>query len=146
MWLWSHNNSNRASICVHQSQVTSKMGTNKCGGNGMIMWIHIPIHSTWRLCNTCYMFGEKVETIPCGFGASMTPLGNHFVCTSDPGFQLCFQNQNHVVCISDPSFHLKNLKLGRTIVMVMAWWCGSISPSTAYEGCETPVIHVKCMW
>jgi hypothetical protein len=69
------------------------------------------------------MFEVEVKTIPHGFGASTNVKHLHLAPSNDLGFQL----------------RLPNLGLQ----MLLQWHDdGSISPSTAYEGCQTPGVEV----
>ena len=67
-------------------------------------WIHIPIHSIWRLSNTFHMYGVDMAAIKWGFEAPTTAQWLHLAPSSDPVFQTALSN-------SEP-----------TSVVVMAWW------------------------
>ena len=54
-------------------------------------WIHILIHSIWRLSIPTYIYGVDMGTIPCGLGASTYAQGLHFLYPSESGFQLTSQ-------------------------------------------------------
>ena len=98
----------------------------------MAWWrIHIPIHSIWRLPNTWYMCDMDVGTIPHGFGASTT-LHSIKIKAS-----FSTKQWPRIWAEDFPNLDLQ------------VWWkChddGSISPSTAYEVCQTPVICLAWM-
>ena len=102
------------------------------------------------MSDSMHMFGEHVETIPCGFGTSITESQCHSVHHCKPGFHLDLQictnecdgkgmmgglspTPSHV---NDVRHHVYMLKAcGDNYKMVTAWW------KISYPSIERP-FHV----
>ena len=100
-------------------QPTSQIWTGQCGGDGT-MTDPYPHPQHMKVVKHLSYARSGRKSIQHGFGASITAQTLHSASSSNPGFQT-----------------------------TQMWWerhdDGSISPSTAYEGCQTPSICLKRM-